>query len=224
MVGSAEYHCWYSSDIESAREKGRYLLNKFSHFLKGPVVDLGCGEGAFLLALIETGKKDVLGVESNGELANLAESFGVPVACKDLLQYFRETKPPVATYLYVDVIEHVPFEVNVELLSLIPAGSRLIVQTPYTESLLGHQFYFNVPSHLAPYAPWILRKMFTREGYKIVAEGSVDGTHPNTLVRKIRSLFIRKFLGVPPEMFIGGGNYYLVADRIHQATDNVSRR
>jgi len=219
MVASAEFHCWYSADIESAREKGRYLLNKFGRFLNGPVVDLGCGEGAFLLALIETGKKDVLGVEPNDELANLAESFGIPVACKDLLQYFRETKPQVATYLYVDVIEHVPFDVNVELLSLIPAGSRLILQTPNTESLLGHQFYFNVPSHVAPYSPWILRKMLARGGYEVIAEGSVDGTHPDTWIKKARSWFIRRALGVSPEMFTAGGNYFFVADRTRFAGD-----
>jgi SAM-dependent methyltransferase len=221
MTAAAEFHCWYGSDIESARQKGRYLLSKYSRFLKGSVVDLGCGEGAFLLALIETGKKDVLGVESNEELANLAESFAVPVARKDILQYFREMKPQVATYVYIDVIEHLPFDLNVELLNLVPLGSRLILQTPNTESFLGHQFYFNVPSHVAPYSPWILRKMLARGGYEVVSEGSVDGTHPDAWIKKARSWFIRKALGVSPEMFTAGGNYFFVADRTRPAGDDT---
>ncbi len=159
MVTSAEFHCWYSHDPESAREKGSYLLQKFGSFLKGPVVDLGCGEGAFLLALMDAGREDIFGVESNDELATLAESFGVPVVRKDILEYLREVNLKLATYLYIDVVEHVPFDFNMELLNLLPTGSRLILQTPNTESLLGHQFYFNVPSHVAPYSPYTLKKM-----------------------------------------------------------------
>lgn len=212
-VESAEYHCWYSPDRVSALEKGRYLLRKFGKFLREPIVDLGCGEGAFLLALIEAGKKDVLGVESNAELASLAESFGVPVVRKDVLQFFRDSEQRVATYLYIDVVEHVAFDLNMELLGLIPSGSRVILQTPYTESLLGHQFYLNVPSHVAPYSPWTIGKMLARHGYAAVAEGSVDGSQPDNWIRKIRSLLIRKALGMTPEMITGGGNYFVVADR-----------
>lgn len=215
MVDSAEFHCWYCRDRESAREKGRYLLQKFGGFIKGPVVDLGCGEGAFLLALIDIGQKDVLGIELNEELASMAESFGVPVVRKDILQYFRESSAKVGTYLYIDVVEHVSFEFNLELLRQLPPGSRLILQTPNTESLLGHQFYFNVPSHVAPYSPFTIRKMLSQSGYQIVREGSVDGTHPNTWIVKLRKILIRRLLGVPQEMFTGGGNYFVIADRLH---------
>src|SRR5271165_2014425 len=127
-VDTAEFHCWYSPDRDLARQKGRLLLQKFGLFLKGRVVDLGCGEGAFLLALMERGNQDVLGIESNAELVRLAESLNVPVVQKDLLQFLRERKAEIATYLYINVMEHVPFEYNIELLRIIPVGSRLIIQ------------------------------------------------------------------------------------------------
>lgn len=220
-VDSAEFHCWYSPDVSSARTKGQSLVEKFGQFLKGPVVDLGCGEGAFLLALADSGKKDILGVESNGELSRIAESFGVPIIRKDILAFLRDHEPKTATYVYVDVIEHLPFDYNIEVLSLIPVGSRLIIQTPYTESLLGHQFYLNVPSHLAPYSPWVIRRMLDGRSYDIVAEGSVDGSHPYTWKRKLRTFLIRRILGVPPELILGGGNFFVVADRNRQK--NLSR-
>jgi len=212
-VDTADFHCWYSADLDSARQKGRLLLQKFGRFLRGRVVDLGCGEGAFLLALMERGNQDVLGIESNAELVKLAESLNVPVIQKDLLQFLRERKVEIATYLYIDVIEHVPFEYNIELLRIIPVGSRLIIQTPNTESLLGHQFYLNVPSHLAPYSPVVIRRILARFGYDIVSEGSVDGRHPDSWKRKLRVLFVQKVLGIPEEMIVGGGNYFVVADR-----------
>jgi len=210
---AADFHCWYCDDINEAREKGRYLIKKFGSYLRGRVVDLGCGEGALLLALKESGNRDLVGIESNPELANLAESWRVPIIRKDLLEYLRETNLPVATYTYIDVIEHIPFEVNLEVLQRIPPGSRLIIQTPYTESLLGHQCYMNVPSHLAPYSRLVIRKMLSRFGYTLVAEGSVDGRHPDTWKKKLRLIFIRRVLGLPSELITGGCNYFVVADR-----------
>jgi hypothetical protein len=211
---AAEFHCWYSSDIEQARKKGRYILQKFGRYFKGPIVELGCGEGAVLLVLKESGKADVEGVESNPELAALAESWGVPIVRKDMLQYLVETQPKVATYLYIDVVEHLPFDANLKVLERLPAGSRLVIQTPNTESLLGHQFYFNVPSHVAAYSPLVLKNTLQRLGYKIVDEGSVDGVHPKSWKRRIREVIVRLVLGLPVEMVVGGGNYFVVADRV----------
>ncbi len=212
-IEAGEFHCWYSADIGEARKKGQYALGKFGKYLRGRVVDLGCGEGALLLALRESGKKDLLGVESNKELADLAESWGVAIARKDLLEYLREETLESGTFVYTDVAEHVPFEVNLEVLERLPFGSRLILQTPHTETLRGHQYYFNVPSHVAAYSPFVLRKMLERKGYKVVAEGSVDDEHPRNWQRKVRGFLARKLLGLPAEMVLGGGNYFVVADR-----------
>jgi SAM-dependent methyltransferase len=220
-TGSAEFHCWYAGDAASALTKGRFILGKFSSYLRpGQVVDLGCGEGGLLLALKKAGHADLAGVESNPELCALAESFGVRVIQTDLQHYLAGGALSPATYFYLDVIEHVPFELNVRLFAALPQGSRLILQTPNTESILGHQFYMNVPSHLAPYSPWVIRKMLERFGYDVVAEGSVEGEHPATWKNRLRALLIRKVLGLVPELLLGGGNYYVVADR-NRETDEA---
>lgn len=132
----------------------------------------------------------------------------------DILQFMREEEPRVATYLYIDVLEHVPFEANLELIQRIPWGSRLIIQTPHTETLRGHIYYFNVPSHLAAYSPHVIRKMLERHGYAVISEGSVDDRHPDNWQRKLRALLVRKLLALPDEMVLGGGNYFVVADRV----------
>lgn len=213
-VHAAEYHCWYGADRDSALLKGRFTLQKFGGYLRpGFVVDLGCGEGGLLLALKESGRSEILGVESNAELCTLAASFGVPVIQKDLRVFLQDAPPPKAVYFYVDVIEHVPFEFNLDVLSRIPGGSRLILQTPNTEAILGHQFYMNVPSHVAPYSPWVIRKMLARLGYRLVSEGNIEGHHPQTWKNRLRRLFIRQALGIEPELLLGGGNYFVVADR-----------
>ncbi|MGB2900734.1 MAG: hypothetical protein WBB89_15825 [Candidatus Acidiferrum sp.] len=222
-VSAAEFHCYYAADKKSALQKGESTLPKFERYLRpGPVVDLGCGEGGLLLALKELGRTELTGVESNQELCTLAESFGVPVLCKDLLTYLQEETLRSAVYFYIDVIEHVPFELNLRLLASLPVGSRLILQTPNTESVLGHQFFMNVPSHLAPYSPWVIRKMLARFGYDVTAEGTVDGAHPRNWKNRLRALLIRFTLGLAPEIILGGGNYFAVADRIRET--NLNRR
>lgn len=211
---SAEFHCWYIPDRGAALRKGEAILDFYERFLRpGKVVDLGCGDGGLLLAIRKRGTNEVLGVDSNPELCALAESFGVPVVRQDLGEYIRGNALPSAVYFYLDVIEHVLFEFNLELFRALPVGSRLIVQTPFTNSLLGHQYYLNVPSHVAPYSPWVLRKMLERLGYAVVAEGSMDGAHPPSWKNKLRAAFIKKVLGIEPELLLGGGNYFVVADR-----------
>ena len=92
----------------------------------------------------------------------------------------------------------------------------MILQTPNTQSLVGHEFYFNVPSHVAAYSPQVIRKMLDRCGYTVASEGTVTGNHPPTWQNRLRALFIRKVLGIEPERLLGGGNYYVVADRVRE--------
>jgi len=212
MPHIAELDCWYASTEQDARKKGQDVVAKFGRHIRAPVIDLGCGEGAALLGLRDAGHTDLLGVELNEELAGLAEKWGAPVVRSDLRAYIRQPLR-AATYLYLDVIEHIPFDLNVEVLNALPSGSRIIIQTPYTESIRGHQFYFNVPSHVAPYSPWVLRRMLTRAGYKVTAEGDSEGTHPDRWTAPLRRWFVRRVLAIPPDLVYGGGNWWVVADK-----------
>jgi SAM-dependent methyltransferase len=214
----AEFHCGYAASEQEALQKGRAVLMKFGKYIReGPIVDLGCGEGALLLALKRAGKNQILGVDSNEELLGIARTFDVPLTEDDIWEFLRKGPLEAAVYFYLDVLEHVPLERNLELFSSLPMGSRLIIQTPYTESVLGHRFYMNVPSHVAPYSPWVLKKLLARFGYQVIDEGSVDWAHLPNWKNKIRAFILLKIMGVDPDLFLGGGNYFVVADRMTAA-------
>jgi len=210
----AEYHCGYAGSEQAVIDKGQGILLKFGKYLReGPIVDLGCGEGALLLALKMAGRKQILGVDSNEELLRIARKFDVPLVESDIWEFLQRGPLEPAVYFYLDVLEHVPLERNTELFGALPRGSRLIIQTPYTESILGHRFYMNVPSHVAPYSPWVIKKMLARYCYQVVDEGSVDwGRLPNWK-NKLRAFVLLKIMGVDPDLILGGGNYFVVADR-----------
>ena len=219
----AEFHCGYAANEHEALQKGRAILAKFGKYIReGPLVDLGCGEGALLLALKRAGKNQIIGVDSNEDLLRIAKSFEVPLAEIDIWEFLRKGPLEVAVYFYLDVMEDVPVECNLELLRSLPLGSRLIIQTPYTESVLGHRFYMNVPSHVAPYSPWVIRKMLARFNYQVIDEGSVDWAHLPNWKNKIRAFILLKIMGVDPDLFLGGGNYFVVADRIGVGADDFS--
>lgn len=167
-----------------------------------------------LLALRQAGQKEILGVESNEELLRIGRSLQVPVVESDIWEFLEREPLRPALYFYLDVMEHVSIEQNIELLQRIPVGSRLIIQTPYTESVLGHRLYMNVPSHVAPYSPWVIKKMFARFGYRVVSEGSTDWDHPPNWKNKIRAFVLFKLMGISADLILGGGNYFVVADRV----------
>lgn len=213
---SAEFHCWYAPDRATALQKGQWILSTYEQYiLPGRIIDLGCGEGGLLLALREKGIMDIIGVDSNAELCKLGLFFGLPIMRQDLSEFIASNVMEKGTYFYLDVIEHVPFELNLKVFGSLSTGSRLIVQTPFTKSLLGHQYYMNVPSHISPYSPWVIHRMLARLGYRVIAEGNLEGHHPPTWANRLRAVFIRKALGIDPELLLGGGNYFVVADR-HQ--------
>ena len=211
----AEFHCGYSETEMDVLAKGCGVLQKYGSFLNHPLlIDLGCGEGALLLALKRAGHKEIFGVDSNEELLRIARTVDVPLVESDIWEYLKSETLRPAVYFYLDVMEHVSLEQNLTLLRCLPVGSRLIIQTPYTESVLGHRFYMNVPSHVAPYSPWVIKKMLKRFGYQLVSDGSVDWAHPPTWKNKIRAFLLLKVMGVDPDLFLGGGNYFVVADRV----------
>ena len=96
---SPEFHCWYSLDRAAAERKGPSFSRKFGRFLEGPVADLGCGEGAALVALSADGRSDLLGVELNDQLAALAKCSGVTIVKQDILEFFSSRKPTPGSYL-----------------------------------------------------------------------------------------------------------------------------
>jgi trans-aconitate methyltransferase len=214
----AEFHCGYATSEQQINEKGRGILAKFEKYIKdGPIVDLGCGEGALLFALKQAGRKQILGVDSNEELLQIAHTLDVPLIESDIWEYLRKGPLEPALYFYLDVMEHVSLERNLELFGSLPRGSRLIIQTPNTESILGHRLYMNVPSHVAPYSPRVIKKMLERYGYQVVDEGSVDLSRLPNWKNKIRAFVLRKIMGVDPDLILGGGNYFVVADRLTEA-------
>jgi SAM-dependent methyltransferase len=208
---SAEFHVWESNplaaDLDRAVEFWRPHLGK-------RVLDIGCGEGHLVAALCRAGYA-AEGVDFTSDLAARAAARGVKIAECDALDYVRLEGNRFDTFLMLDFVEHVPFAQVEAILAAVPPGGRCVIQTPNTNSIIGHQFYLQVPGHITPLSPFVLEKMLVRAGMNTLATGTVWGGIPWKGLRRRMTIFLlKKVFGVTMlPLFVEGAGYYVVAQK-----------
>jgi len=211
---TAEYHVWESTPSPTEMDRTVDLLRPHLARRVSRILDVGCGEGHLLAALRRAGF-EAEGVDLTPELVSRAAAAGSPVALEDALTFIQREGRRFDTFLMMDFVEHVPFETVAAILQALPPGSRCIIQTPNTNSIMGHQFYLQVPSHVTPLSPWVLSKMFARADMEVRAAGTTWGGLPWTgLRRKITLFVLEKLFGVTMlPLLVEGANYYVVAEK-----------
>lgn len=141
---------------------------------KGRILDVGCGRGMFLKALLREGF-DVYGLEPS--LANQQE---YERSSKELNISCGEIKDILYPALFFDVItlwhvfEHVydPRELLREIKRILKPQGTLIMAMPNFRSLEAmiakkRWFHLDLPRHLYHYTPLTLEKMLKTEGFEI---------------------------------------------------------
>jgi SAM-dependent methyltransferase len=206
---SAEYHVWESDP--SPAEMDRSLEVWRPHFGRA-ILDIGCGEGHLLAALGRAGLT-AEGVDLTPDLAARAAARGAKVTHGDAVEFIRREGHRFDTFLMMDFVEHVPFAQVEAILAVLPPGARCIIQTPNTNSIIGHQFYLQVPGHVTPLSPFVIDRMLARAGMSATTSGTLWGGLPWTgLRRRVTMFLLEKIFGVTMlPLLVQGANYYVVA-------------
>ena len=119
------------------------------------VIDLGCGDGAFLETLADHGGEGV-GVDINEEALKPPRARGLKVECADLLEYLgRQPPASVDAVTAFHVIEHLSLDYLARTLTeayrVLRPGGLLVMETPKVASLYTlTQYYFVDPTHQPP--------------------------------------------------------------------------
>lgn len=104
-----------------------------------PVLDIGCGTGAFMRLLEARGKKS-MGIEPNPELIRLAHALNPSLNIRQgTAEEMLHPQGPFGTITLIDVLEHIPDdELQLQKIgaSLTPQG-RLILVVPAYPFLYG---------------------------------------------------------------------------------------
>jgi 2-polyprenyl-3-methyl-5-hydroxy-6-metoxy-1,4-benzoquinol methylase len=197
------------------------------------VLDLGCGEGNFLRVLKERGFR-AKGVDLNISMASKLAREGLEVIQADAVDVLREMREPFNVVSMLDFAEHIPLDAFLWILREVAKvpGTKLFLQTPNLDSIMGIKFYFHLPSHITPLHPVFLKAILEQYQFENIAQWTDYGGLP---WKGFRRWFARKVLnGIlgPPlaSMFEGGGNICLVARAIAPRSalqsdgENVSRQ
>lgn len=151
---------------------------------KGRLLDVGCGDGAFLARMKSLGWEAV-GVELDEKAANVAKTkFDVDVFIGTLeAAGFADESFDVITLSHV--IEHVgdPIELLCRCRNLLRKGGRVVVTTPNAECL-GHRIFrehwrgLEVPRHMMVFSLRTLAQLASEAGLSIGAlRTSARGAH-----------------------------------------------
>jgi hypothetical protein len=217
-VPEGEFHCFYAASDRERRLK-REGLRQFLRYFSGAraLVDIGCGDGVLLELLRESyPQKKLAGVELNGEFLRLCADTlpGVEVIASDAAEFVSARGGEFDMFIMSDFIEHLEFPQVVDILSRIPPGASVFLKTPNVNSLLGHQFYLQMPGHKTPFSPFVMDKMLQRLGFRVVAQAECDGImYPRSILGKLRRGLLRLLFVAEFSRFFGGGNYFVVAKK-----------
>lgn len=135
------------------------------------VLDIGCGQGALVQALIESGFHDSHGVDISPEQVRIAHDNGVAtVQCGDYRDVLgsRRWDAVVAT----DLLEHLSKEDVVELFALVrgalTSGGRLVARAPNATSPFGGNYQFSDFTHQTYFTPRSFAQVALNAGFASV--------------------------------------------------------
>lgn len=134
------------------------------------ILDVGCGDGGFVLWLNSMGYKNVQGIDYSAEQIEVAKSYGVNnVHQADALIYLPENPDKFDLVFSSDVLEHIPKENVLEFvacirISLKPCGF-FVAQTVNAESLMWGRLRHGDFTHEGAFTQTSIRQVFSLAGY-----------------------------------------------------------
>jgi 2-polyprenyl-3-methyl-5-hydroxy-6-metoxy-1,4-benzoquinol methylase len=138
----------------------------------GRALDLGCGNGAYLLLLKKMGW-DVIGVDMNDNVSREVKEAKIPVLTGELEELkLEENSFDLITLWHVLEHLHDPLKTLKLVHRLVKDDGILFVEVPNNTSALSRLFKSNwfawdLPRHLCHFSPTSLSKMLNQAGFEI---------------------------------------------------------
>jgi SAM-dependent methyltransferase len=152
------------------------------------VLDVGCGHGAFLLALRAAGYRHLEGVDSAAQQVELAHRLGLDCVRQDnALDVMRGMPPGVCDVVVAfDVVEHLSKDEALafadEAYRILRPRGRLVAHVPNGEAIFGVAVYFGDFTHEIAFTRRSLRQLLGVAGF-----GHVDVFEDSPPVHGMRS-------------------------------------
>lgn len=182
---------WASSQRKHYEKGGigswfrRYRDQKIFCLLKGEshcVIDLGCGEGITLEAMIKTfPRKRCLGIELDRENTKTCRSLDLPVLNGSIYDLSIRTES-TDDCLLTDVLEHLedPEKALKEIRRILKPGGKLIVVIPNDRNFFWSRLLclkwkeaFHDPGHVRQWGPKAMENLLKKMGFRVTYRGNI---------------------------------------------------
>jgi 2-polyprenyl-3-methyl-5-hydroxy-6-metoxy-1,4-benzoquinol methylase len=141
-----------------------------------PILDLGCGHGAFVHVLRLNGFTSVSGVDVSEEQVALAHQLGIDgITQGELLDYLQRTESEsLGVTLLWDIVEHLTrdeaFAVLDEVFRVLRPGGKCLIHVPNAEGIFGMRVRYGDLTHEQSFTPTSARQLLNTIGFwKITA-------------------------------------------------------
>ena len=161
-------------DPEAHRRIHGFYLELFAG--RRRVVDLACGEGAFVGLLVEAGH-DALGVDGDPGCVERARADGLPVEQGDVLDWLAVQPAGSVDGLFnAHLVEHLPYEAVLALYRqahrVLAPGGVFVTVTPNVRALHSHlEMFYQHFGHVTFFHPRLLAFFAHHVGFSRAEEG-----------------------------------------------------
>jgi cyclopropane fatty-acyl-phospholipid synthase-like methyltransferase len=191
----------------SAREHQiRRLISKHIGFNRDArILDLGCGNGAYLYFLQEAGYWNIAGADVSAHQVATAHQLGIVQAeCADILPYLERTESDsVDAVLLIDVLEHLTLDQMLQIMDevfrVLRSGGECLAHVPNAEGLYGMRVRYGDLTHERAFSPAAMNQLFTSVGFS-ETRCFEDQPHVHGFKSLLRSVFWK--LGTLPHRLL----------------------
>ena len=136
-----------------------------------PILDLGCGHGAFVYFLRLNGYRSVSGVDVSHEQVTYARELGISGIIEGDLQEFLDNRESGMTgvVLLWDILEHLTreesFAVLDEVFRVLYPGGKCIIHVPNAEGIFGMRIRYGDLTHEQSFTASSARQLLKTIGF-----------------------------------------------------------
>ena len=149
----------------------RYYYKKHLPANKGVrILEIGCGDGAFVYFLQQEGFTNALGIDVSPEQVAVGEALSIGnLRVANAGSFLRESETKYDLIIARDVIEHFTKQETFDLLSLISSrlniGGQFVMQVPNGEGIFYTSIFFGDYTHEMAYTTSSIRQLFLNTGF-----------------------------------------------------------